>query len=171
MAYSAMSRAFGSSAIWAGAGEAIIVEDQKAKSYAFFVLAAFAMITIVAADYKYELVLMVRQRALFKLKEINRVAEHAAQARLVRLGSALESHLERDQQQMQMLDILGKRQAKLMSEHEAEVRKIASNSNLDKAEMQAAIDLSTRTFHKTLRQMVSRHTKYIAEEAVSPSSV
>ena len=151
-----------------GAGdkqEAIIVESQKAKSYAFFVLAAFAMITIVAADYKYELVSMaVRQRALFKLKEINRVAEHAAQARLVRLGSALESHLERDQQQMQMLDILGKRQAKLMSEHEAEVRKIASNSNLDKAEMQAAIDLSTRTFHKSLRQMVSRHTKYIAEE-------
>lgn len=151
-----------------GAGdkqEAIIVESQKAKSYAFFVLAAFAMITIVAADYKFELVSMaVRQRALFKLKEINRVAEHAAQARLVRLGSALESHLERDQQQMQMLDILGKRQAKLMSEHEAEVRKIASNKGLDKAEMQAALDLSTRTFHKSLRQMVSRHTKYIAEE-------
>ena len=151
-----------------GAGdkqEAIIVERQKAKSYAFFVLAAIAMITIVAADYKFELVSMaVRQRALFKLKEINRVAEHAAQARLVRLGSALESHLERDQQQMQMLDILGKRQAKLMSEHEAEVRKIASNKGLDKAEMQAALDLSTRTFHKSLRQMVSRHTKYIAEE-------
>ena len=153
-----------------GAGqkkEAIVIETQKAKGYAVFVLCAMAMVSLVAADYKFELVSMaVRNRALFKLKQINRMAEHAAQARLMRLGAALESHLERDHRQMEMLDILTKRQAKLVARHNAEVKAILRDGNEpgQRHALNVKLQESAKGFHQELRHMITRHTKYIISE-------
>lgn len=150
-----------------GAGqkrEAIVIEAQKAKGYAVFVLCAMAMIGLVAADYKFELVsLAVRNRALFKLKEINRMAEHAAQARLMRLGAALESHLERDHRQMEQLNILTQRQAKLIKQHDAEVKKLV-NLGLSPDALGTKLQTSAKEFNHELRHLLTRHTKYIIAE-------
>lgn len=137
-----------------------------------FVLCALAMVSLVAADYKFELVsLAVRTRALSKLKQINRMAEHSAQARLLRLGAALEGHLERDHRQMQMLDILTTRQDRLLDKHAAEVKSIvAAAAHLPPGGGRAAIALnaklqqSAKGFHADLRHLVTRHTRYVVSE-------